>query len=96
MDFLEAHNVTPKEFKQLARHLAIMRAGHVLELVASPQAAEVFASNSSGLLSCPHCGSDAEHESTITQEVIRCAMCPATMMHDGSFAALRSMWNFRT
>jgi ribosomal protein L37AE/L43A len=47
------------------------------------------------LLSCPFCGSKPHHESTITEEVIRCSTCPASMFYDGSFEALRSMWNYR-
>jgi hypothetical protein len=51
--------------------------------------------HSSDLLACPFCGSPAEHESTVTQETIRCTLCPATMSHDGSGAAIKAMWNSR-
>ena len=44
---------------------------------------------------CPFCGSGVYHESTITEEVIRCALCPAKMVYDGSFETLKSMWNYR-
>ena len=44
---------------------------------------------------CPFCGNPVEHESTITEEVIRCSMCPAKMVYDGSYAALFAMWNTR-
>ena len=44
---------------------------------------------------CPFCGSKAEHESTVTQETIRCTLCPATMHTSGSSRALLAMWNFR-
>jgi len=44
---------------------------------------------------CPFCGNPVEHESTITEEVIRCTMCPAKMVYDGSYAALFAMWNTR-
>jgi len=44
---------------------------------------------------CPFCGNPVEHESTITEEVIRCTMCPAKMVYDGSYAALFAMWNAR-
>lgn len=47
------------------------------------------------LLNCPFCGSEAEHESTITEEVIRCTLCPATMYYDGSGDAVKAMWNAR-
>ena len=47
------------------------------------------------LLACPFCGSPAEQESTVTQETVRCTLCPATMSHDGSGAAVKAMWNSR-
>ena len=47
------------------------------------------------LLACPFCGSPAAHESTVTQETVRCTLCPATMSHDGSGAAIKAMWNSR-
>jgi hypothetical protein len=47
------------------------------------------------LLSCPFCDSPAEHESTVTQETVRCTLCPATMSYDGSGAAVKAMWNGR-
>ena len=47
------------------------------------------------LKQCPFCGNKVEHESTITQETIRCTLCPATMSIDGSFSALQAMWNNR-
>jgi len=49
----------------------------------------------SELRECPFCGNPVEHESTITEEVIRCSMCPAKMVYDGSYAALFAMWNAR-
>ena len=47
------------------------------------------------LLNCPFCGSEADIDSSPTQEVIRCRICPASMVHDGSSKALRYMWNSR-
>jgi transcription elongation factor Elf1 len=47
------------------------------------------------LLACPFCGSPAEHESTVTQETVRCTLCPATMSYDGSGAVVKAMWNGR-
>jgi len=47
------------------------------------------------LLACPFCGSKAEHESTVTQETIRCRLCPAAMHYDGSGAVVKAMWNAR-
>ena len=51
--------------------------------------------DSAQLLDCPFCGSPAEHESTVTQEAVRCKLCPAVMAHSGSGAAVRAMWNTR-
>lgn len=48
------------------------------------------------ILPCPHCGSPAEHESTICMEIMRCTLCPAMMKYEGSGTALIAMWNFRT
>jgi hypothetical protein len=31
----------------------------------------------------------------VTQETIRCTLCPATMSYDGSGAAVKAMWNGR-
>jgi hypothetical protein len=50
---------------------------------------------SNDLLGCPFCGSEVYHESTITEEVIRCTLCPASMIYGESFEALKSMWNYR-
>ena len=47
------------------------------------------------LKNCPFCGSDVETESTITEVVIRCTLCPARMIYDGSQKALTAMWNRR-
>jgi len=47
------------------------------------------------LKKCPFCGSEVEHESTITEETIRCTLCPAKMNHGGSAKALQEMWNYR-
>jgi len=45
---------------------------------------------------CPCCGAEVEHESTVTQETIRCTFCPLQMHYDGSFATLLEMWNRRS
>jgi DNA-directed RNA polymerase subunit RPC12/RpoP len=47
------------------------------------------------LLPCPFCGGDVKHESTITEEVIRCTNCPTGIFYGGSFAATKAMWNTR-
>ncbi len=44
---------------------------------------------------CPFCGAQAEHESTVIEEVVRCTMCPVVMMYGGSAVALEAMWNNR-
>jgi hypothetical protein len=51
--------------------------------------------SSDTLLNCPFCGSPAEHESTVTQEIVRCTFCPANISYDGSGAGVKSMWNGR-
>jgi hypothetical protein len=48
------------------------------------------------LKSCPICKDKVEHESTITEEVIRCLPCHLTMTHDGSANELFEKWNNRT
>ncbi len=46
---------------------------------------------------CPFCGSDAFHSvSTPELEVITCITCPCNMEYDGSFEALKEMWNHRS
>jgi DNA-directed RNA polymerase subunit RPC12/RpoP len=57
--------------------------------------ADLSGVRSNDLLGCPFCGSEVYHESTITEEVIRCTLCPAKMVYDGSFEALKVMWNHR-
>lgn len=42
---------------------------------------------------CQHCGSPVVHESTVTEEVIRCMGCPARMISKGSKEDLRIKWN---
>ena len=44
---------------------------------------------------CPFCGSPAYHESTITEEVVRCTLCKACMTYDGSESVINAMWNGR-
>jgi len=44
---------------------------------------------------CPFCGHEAMRTSTMGLEVIECEMCPAMMAYDGSFEALKAMWNNR-
>ena len=48
------------------------------------------------LKNCPFCGESPEHESTITEEVIRCSWCNLTMRYDGSGSVLFAKWNTRT
>ena len=59
------------------------------------EAGAVSMSPSTSLLACPFCGNPAEHESTATQETIRCTLCPAAMHYDGSGEAVKAMWNAR-
>ena len=49
----------------------------------------------SELRSCPFCGSPVEIESAVTEEVIRCTLCHASMFYGGSQSALIEMWNTR-
>ena len=46
-------------------------------------------------LACPCCGSPVETESTITEEVVRCQLCPLKMVYKGSQSAMNAMWNSR-
>ena len=47
------------------------------------------------LKSCPICKGEVEHESTVTEEVIRCRWCNLTMTYDGSASVLFAKWNNR-
>ena len=47
------------------------------------------------LLPCPFCGYNPKHESTVNEEVIYCELCPAKMVYDGSYEALKAAWNNR-
>jgi hypothetical protein len=56
---------------------------------------EVMGDDGYKVKNCPHCGAEAYHESTVCEEVVRCRLCPAAMIYDGSGLALVAMWNAR-